>query len=64
MELENEKPNVYEKLSSRPLTAADEDEDVVDPFDEREVFGKQSGCARKQIANCSNHATHHNRTQI
>lgn len=44
MELENEKPNVYEKQSSRLVTAADEDEDVVDPFDEREVFGKPPAC--------------------
>lgn len=40
MELENQTPNVYEKLSSRILTDADEDENVVDPFDEREIFGK------------------------
>lgn len=39
MEIENENPNVYQKLGSRPVTATDEDEDVVDPFDDREIFG-------------------------
>lgn len=40
MDLENENPNVYQKLDSRSVTADDEDENVVDPFDEREIFGK------------------------
>lgn len=40
MDLENENPNVYQKLSSRSVTDDDENENVVDPFDEREIFGK------------------------
>lgn len=39
-ELENVNPNVYKKSEDRKLTKEDEDEDVVDPFDEREIFGK------------------------
>lgn len=39
LELENAKPQVFEKLSSRDRTDADDDENVVDPFDEREIFG-------------------------
>lgn len=41
MELENLNPHVFEKSSERTLTASEEDDNVVDPFDEREVFGKQ-----------------------
>uniref|UniRef100_A0A182M2C6 MIP18 family-like domain-containing protein n=1 Tax=Anopheles culicifacies TaxID=139723 RepID=A0A182M2C6_9DIPT len=37
-ELENNSPNVYKKCEDRKLTKDDEDEDVVDPFDEREIF--------------------------
>uniref|UniRef100_A0A182J0Z7 MIP18 family-like domain-containing protein n=1 Tax=Anopheles atroparvus TaxID=41427 RepID=A0A182J0Z7_ANOAO len=37
-ELENINPNVYKKCEDRKLTIDDENEDVVDPFDEREVF--------------------------
>lgn len=40
MEIENENPNVYQKLGERSLTKADEDESIVDPFDSREIFGK------------------------
>lgn len=40
MELENEKPNIYEKQTDRTFTDADEDENVVDPIDEREIFGE------------------------
>uniref|UniRef100_A0AAG5D813 MIP18 family-like domain-containing protein n=1 Tax=Anopheles atroparvus TaxID=41427 RepID=A0AAG5D813_ANOAO len=36
--LENINPNVYKKCEDRKLTIDDENEDVVDPFDEREVF--------------------------
>lgn len=39
MEMENENPNIYQKLGSRAVTATDEDENVVDPFDNREIFG-------------------------
>lgn len=41
MELENLNPNVYKKCDDRKHVAADDDENVVDPFDEREVFGEQ-----------------------
>uniref|UniRef100_A0A182QFT3 MIP18 family-like domain-containing protein n=1 Tax=Anopheles farauti TaxID=69004 RepID=A0A182QFT3_9DIPT len=37
-ELENINPNVYKKCEDRKLTKDDEDEDVADPFDEREIF--------------------------
>lgn len=39
-EIENLNPNVYKKCAERKRTAADEDDNVVDPFDEREIFGK------------------------
>lgn len=39
-ELENLNPNVYRKCDERKITHADEDDDVVDPFDDREIFGK------------------------
>lgn len=37
-ELENINPNVYKKTDQREVTDADWDDNVVDPFDEREVF--------------------------
>lgn len=37
--LENLNPEVYQKSRDRAVTCADEDDDVVDPFDSREVFG-------------------------
>lgn len=37
--LENINPNVYEKLSDRSITAEELDDDIVDEFDAREVFG-------------------------
>lgn len=39
-ELENINPNVYKKTDERRVTKNDLLEDVVDPIDEREVFGK------------------------
>lgn len=39
MEIENLNPNVYKKVAERQLSSADEDDSVVDPFDEREIFG-------------------------
>lgn len=39
--LENINPNVYQKISERPLTAEEEDDDIVDEFDSREIFGRQ-----------------------
>lgn len=40
MELENLNPNVYKKSDDRKSVAADWDDGVDDPFDEREIFGK------------------------
>ncbi|RZC37888.1 MIP18 family protein [Asbolus verrucosus] len=37
-QLENENPNVYNKTGDREVTAEEEDDDVVDEFDAREVF--------------------------
>lgn len=45
MEVENLNPNVYKKCDDRKVSAADEDDTVTDPFDEREIFGKFSGIA-------------------
>lgn len=39
-ELENINPNVYKRSADRKHTENDENDDVVDPFDEREIFGK------------------------
>lgn len=38
-ELENINPSVYKKKDERKVTSDDYNEDVVDPIDEREVFG-------------------------
>lgn len=40
MEIENINPNVYKKCEDRKRLAADLDDNVSDPFDEREVFGR------------------------
>lgn len=40
MEIENINPNVYKKCEDRKRIAADLDDNVSDPFDEREVFGR------------------------
>lgn len=40
MEKDNLNPNVYKKSENRKETAADLDNNVTDPFDEREIFGK------------------------
>lgn len=37
--LENVNPTLYKKVNERQVTADDENEDVVDEFDAREVFG-------------------------
>lgn len=37
--LENINPKLYKKIDDRLITANDEDEDVVDDFDSREIFG-------------------------
>jgi len=38
MELENLNPNVYKKSADRTVTSSETDDNVVDPFDEREIF--------------------------
>ena len=38
MALENENPVVFERTEEREILLADEDDDVVDQFDDREVF--------------------------
>lgn len=39
-EIENINPNVYDRIKERVLTANEEDENVPDPFDKREIFGE------------------------
>lgn len=36
---ENINPKLYRKIDERKITAEDEDEDIVDEFDAREIFG-------------------------
>lgn len=36
--LENENPVIFQRTGDRLLTASDEDEDVHDPIDDREIF--------------------------
>lgn len=36
--LENENPVIFQRTGDRLLTATDEDEDVHDPIDDREIF--------------------------
>jgi hypothetical protein len=40
MEIENVNPNVYKKSDEREITRSELDEDVIDPIDSREIFGK------------------------
>lgn len=40
MELENVNPNVYKKISDRDIILEEEDDNIVDEFDAREVFGR------------------------
>ncbi|XP_055383605.1 MIP18 family protein galla-2 [Condylostylus longicornis] len=37
-EIENINPNVYQKCNERETTVAEYDENIEDPFDEREIF--------------------------
>ncbi|EDW33507.1 GL21874 [Drosophila persimilis] len=37
-EIENINPNVYDKIKERVTTANEEDDNVADPFDKREIF--------------------------
>ena len=36
--LENANPTLYQRVGDREITSEDEDDDVVDEFDSREVF--------------------------
>lgn len=36
--LENVNPKLYKKIEDRQITAAEEDEDIIDEFDAREIF--------------------------
>lgn len=38
-EIENLNPSVFKKIQERVITSLEEDEDVADPFDRREIFG-------------------------
>lgn len=38
-EKENINPNVFQKISEREITYEEEDDDIVDEFDAREIFG-------------------------
>lgn len=40
MELENVNPYIYQKADSRKITDGEQDEEIVDEFDSREIFGK------------------------
>lgn len=40
-DIENLNPHVFEKCSDRKITATEEDDNEVDPFDTREVFGNK-----------------------
>lgn len=37
---ENINPNIYQKISDREITPDEEDDNVVDEFDSREIFGE------------------------
>lgn len=39
MELENVNPNVYKKIDERLVTPEEENDDITDEFDAREIFG-------------------------
>lgn len=41
-ELENVNPLIFKKSDARSTKKTDYDESFVDPFDEREIFGKQT----------------------
>ena len=40
-ELENINPNVFKKTDERDVTRDELNENVVDPIDEREIFGEK-----------------------
>lgn len=38
--LENKNPTLYNKSSERDVTLLEQDDEIIDPFDAREIFGK------------------------
>ena len=50
-ELENINPNVYKKTAARKVTSDEYNEEVADPIDEREVFGKFLSFFNKHYSN-------------
>lgn len=40
VQLENVNPKVYKKVDERHISNLEEDEELVDDFDSREIFGK------------------------
>lgn len=51
MELENTNPNVFGKLENRNITSTEEDDNVSDDIDSREVFGKKVIIRSRLITN-------------
>lgn len=51
MEVENSNPNIYKICDERSKTAFDEDDSVVDPFDDREIFGKKNNTKKIEKKN-------------
>lgn len=45
MDLENINPNVYKKSDARAITKKELDENLLDPIDSREIFGKENNKA-------------------
>lgn len=41
-QLENQNPNVYNTTGDRVITTEEEDNNIVDEFDAREIFGKKT----------------------
>lgn len=37
---ENINPNIFQKISERETTTEEEDDNIIDDFDTREIFGK------------------------
>lgn len=47
--MDNINPNVYKRSADRPITAEELDENIVDPIDQREVFGKLTSFSYKVV---------------
>lgn len=50
--LENINPKLYKKLNDREITVEEQDEDVADGFDAREIFGKYNFKVLSIIYSC------------